>query len=89
MALSDAKKVQTMINVAASQMTMIRAATNRLETIRDLFIAASANVAGTPLEGNLGTLNTALNDLLTETDSVIWTVLIANEVPSHRGRALD
>jgi len=88
MALADTKKVQTLINVAASAMEAARIAASDLEDTRDLYISASVSAAGTPLEGLVAPLNTALNSLLVETSGSIWDTLISLEVPTHRGKAL-
>ena len=89
MALSDAKKVQTIINRAADEMTIIRAALVRFQATKTLFTAADPSTVGTPLDGNTAALNTALGLLQAEADKAIWTALIAARVPSHRGTALD
>jgi hypothetical protein len=89
MAIADIKKVQTMINVAADQMEIIRSAVDTVVAIRTAFQAHNPDVTGTPLEGKVATLNAALNDLQGEADEEIWTELIAARVPSHRGVALE
>ena len=89
MALSDKKKVQTMVNVAGQQIEIIRAAVATFGTVRDAFIAENPDVAGTPLEGKKANLNTRFNTLKAESDQQIWTDLIADIVPSHRNVALD
>jgi len=86
--VADTKKVQTMINVAADQLTVIRAALDTLQAVKDRFVAADPDVTGTPLEGNVAALNSALADLQAEGDRQIWSDLIAAKVPSHRGEAL-
>lgn len=88
MAVADSKKVQTLINRAANEMAIIRAATARLEATRLLFVAANPDVTGTPLEGNVTTVGNAIAALKAEVDKAIWTGLIAARVPSHRGEAL-
>lgn len=88
MAVSDSKKVQTIINRAADEMIAIRAALVRFQATKALFVAANPSVTGTPLEGNVTALNTALTALQAEADKAIWTGLIAARVPSHRGEAL-
>lgn len=87
--VADSKKVQTMINVAADELTTIREALGRLQVIKTKFQTANPDVSGTPLEGNVTALNNALTDLQTEADRTIWTQLIAARVPSHRGKALE
>lgn len=88
MAVSDSKKVQTLINRAADEMIIIRAAVARLEATRLLFVAENPNVTGTPLEGNVTTVGNAIAALKAEADKAVWTGLIAARVPSHRGEAL-
>ena len=89
MALADTKQVQTMINIAAEQIVIMRAAASTLQDVKDAFLAASPDVTGTVLAGCTASLNSNLNDLQTEIDQNIWTELIAAHVPSHRNEALD
>lgn len=88
MALSDAKKVQTLINRAADELILMRAAMARLQATRALFVTANPSVTGTPLEGNVTALGNAITALQAELDKAIWTGLINARVPSHRGEAL-
>ncbi len=78
-----------MINAAADQITIVRAAVAELGRIRALFAAANPSTAGTPLDGNTAALNSAFTALKAESDKPVWTALIAAKVPSHRGRALE
>lgn len=89
MALADTKKVQTMINVLAEAAEDVRAAIERMKAVRTKFQAHNPDVTGTPLEGNVAAVNTALNALDTQTSKAIWTQIIAAKVTSHRNRALD
>jgi hypothetical protein len=88
MALSDAKKVQTLINRVADEMIAVRAAVARIQATKALYQTASPSVVGTPLDGNVTALNNALTALQTEVDKAVWTGLIAARVPSHEGKAL-
>ncbi len=89
MATADTKKVQTMVNVAGQQMEIIRSAVTTMESMKTAFQAHDPDVTGTPLEGNVSALNSALTALRTEVDSAVWTGLIAAIVRSHRNKALD
>ena len=89
MAIADSKKVQSMINICAEQMLIIRAAMETMVTVRTAFQTHDPDVTGTPLEGKVATVNAALTSLNAETDAVVWTQLIAAYRPSHRGKALE
>jgi hypothetical protein len=89
MPVADTKRCQTMINICAEQMQIIRAAMATIQGVRDTFTALNPNTTGTPLAGNLATINNAINALSAETDKAIWTQLIAAHVPSHQNRALE
>lgn len=89
MAVADTKKCQTMINIVAQQMVIIRAAVDAIETVRDTFTTINPDTTGTVLDGNLTAINSAITDLKAETDKALWTGLIAAEVPSHRNAALE
>lgn len=77
-----------MVNVAAEQLVIMRAAASTLGNVRTAFISASPDVSGTILEGNVGMLGSAVIDLQAEVNQAIWTQLIAAHVPSHRNLAL-
>lgn len=87
--VADAKKVQTMINVLAESATEARAAVARMKAVRAKFNAHNLSVVGTPLEGNVNSVNSALNALDAETSKAIWTQMIAASILSHRNKALD
>lgn len=91
--VADTKKCQTMINVMADQAQAARSALSTMKTVRDLFNAHNPDVTGTPLEGNLSYINTAINDLDTALNSgankTVWDEMIAAYVPSHRSKALE
>ena len=89
MAIPDSKKVQTMINITAQQMIIIRAAVAKMDAVKAAFTTHNPDVTGTPLAGQVGTVNTALTALRAESDKVVWTNLIAAIVPSHRNKGLD
>ena len=89
MAIADSKKVQTMINVAAQQMVIIRAAVTTIEAVKTTFQTVNPDVTGTPLDGNVAALNAALVSLRSEVDGAVWSGLIAVIEPSHRNKALD
>lgn len=85
---SDTKKVQTIINVCGEQMQIIRDALAVMQAMKTLFQSANPSVTGTPLQGNVAALGTALTDLQAEADKAIWTGLINAVVRSHRNQAL-
>jgi len=92
MPLADSKKVQSMVNIAAEQGEIIRAAIQKLKDTKAVFVAVNPDVTGTPLEGQVGNLNNVINDLdtlINVTDKAIWDGLIAAKVPSHEGKALE
>lgn len=49
MPVSDVKKCQTLINVTAQQVQVLKAISNRLNALRDAFVAQSVDPTGTPL----------------------------------------
>ena len=89
MALSDKKKVQTMVNVAGQQMEIIRNAVAVIDTVKTAFQAINPDVTGTPLDGNVSALNTAFTLLKAESDKTLWTGLMGAIVESHRNKALE
>ena len=86
---TDPKKVATMIGICANQIEIIRPAMLRIEEVKAAFLLADPDVTGTPLEGNVATVNQAIEALKAEVDKAIWTQLIAARVPSHRNEALE
>ncbi len=89
MALSDNKKVQTMVNVLGGAAEDVRAAVAKMKAVRVKFQTHNPSVAGTPLEGNIAAVNVALNALDAEAVKALWTQLIAAKVPGHSNKALD
>lgn len=89
MALSDVKKVQTMINIAGQQAQIVRDAVTKIAQVRAVFNTINPDVTGTPLEGNLVALGNAFTALETAANSAVWTGMINAMVPSHRNAALD
>lgn len=85
----DSKKVQTMINIMANAAQSCRDARDKMLAVRTKFQAINPDITGTPLEGNVAALNSALNALDAELNKAIWTGLIGAKVPSHEGKALD
>lgn len=92
MPISDTKKVQTIINVTAEQIQIIRSAIDTMKATRTLFSTASPNIQGTCLSGSLVSLNGALNSLDTIVNSGsngnVWDGLVNCYVSTHRKEAL-
>lgn len=92
MPLANTKQVQTIINVTAEQIIIVRAAIQTMKDTRTLFVAASVDTTGTPLSGSVASLNSALNTLDSAVNSgsisATWDALIGNYVPTHRKEAL-
>lgn len=92
MAISDKKKVQTMINKTAQDIVIIRAAIERMKAVRTIFQSINPSVTGTPIQGQVSAINTALNALDTTVNSgstaATWDLLIAAHIDSHTGEAL-
>lgn len=88
MPIADKKKVQTLINAIANNIETMRDAMQNIKDVRSLYTTANPDVTGTPLEGNLTTINNAINSLDTELQSVVWNGMINAKVPSHRGETL-
>ncbi len=87
--IADTKKVQTMINVLADQMTIIRSAVATMVAVKTAYITINPDPTGTPLQGNVAAVNTALTALKSETDKALWTTLIKAKVPSHTNNAIQ
>jgi len=91
--IADTKKCQTMINITAQQILIIRAAVDVMKQIRAIFLTINPDTTGTPLEGNVQLVNAALNDLDTTVnegvDGAVWDAMIAAIVPTHRNKALE
>ena len=64
-----------------------------MKQIRAIFLAINPDTTGTPLEGNVQIVNTALNALDTTinegVNGVVWDAMIAAIVPTHRNHALE
>ena len=89
MAVADTKKVQTMVNVAAEQLEIIRSALDALQAVKTAYQTENPSVAGTVLAGgNAALMNTALGTLQTAADDAIWDTLIESKVPTHKNKAL-
>ena len=92
MALSDKKKVQTMVNIAAEQIVIIRAAIDSLKDTRTLFLSSCPSLSGTCISGSLASINSALNILDTVVNSgstgTTWNNIEGCHVPSHNNQAL-
>jgi len=87
--VADTKRVQTMVNIVGQQMLLIRAAMARIEAVKAAFTTANPDVTGTPLDGNVATVNSAIVALKAEVDGAVWTQMIAAIVPTHRNTALE
>ncbi len=89
MALSDKKKVQTMVNIVGQAVQEMRDGMTTILAIRVKFNEINPDVTGTPLDGNLAAVNAAINSLDAELGGPVWDGMIAAIVPSHRNKALD
>lgn len=89
MAVADTKKCQTLINAAAAEALIIRAAVARLKLVRTAYQTANPSTVGTVLDGNTAALNASLNAIDTEIAKAVWDTLIGGVVQSHRGEALN
>jgi len=89
MAVGPTKKVQTMINQMAREIEICRAAHARMVIVRDFYTTVNPDPTGTALEGNVAAVNTAINSLGTEIDTVLWDGMISAKSPSHRSMAME
>lgn len=90
MAISDKKKVQTMVNRVGIAAQQARDAVSVMKATRTLFNAVNPDRAGTVLAGAAAaTLSSAIDALDTELAKAVWTSAINAVVPSHEGKALD
>ena len=87
--VADTKKCQTLINKIAIEAGIMREAMARLVAVRDQFLTHNPDTTGTALDGNLATINAAMNTLQPQVDLEIWTTIIAAYVPTHRCMALE
>jgi hypothetical protein len=87
--VADSKKVQSLINLIATEAEALKASSIRLEALKAKFVAQNPDVTDTPLQGNVGAVNTWLADLKAVADSPVADGMIAARVKSHRGTALD
>ncbi len=91
--IADTKKCQTLINVAAQQIAIVRAAIETIKTVRTTFQTVDPDTTGTALEGNLAAINTAISQLddvaNAGANGAVWDGMIAAAVPSHRSAALE
>ena len=88
MAISENKKCQTLINIAAEQVEVIKAAADRLEAVRALYVAQGVSATGTPLQGHVETVSGWIDSVRSVADAAVPNGLIAARVPSHRNKAL-
>lgn len=89
MNVPDSKKVQSAINAVGKNVQNMRAEMADIDAVIAKFTAANPSVAGTPLAGNVSTLNTALTNLRNVLNSAVFTGLIAAISTTHQGKALD
>ena len=84
MAISDTKKVQTLINEAARAIEAARL----ISVVRAKYNAATPSITGTPLQGNGAAINTWLDSIEAILADPMADLFVASKVDSHRGEAL-
>lgn len=93
MAISDKKKVQTMINITAEQIIIVRTAITAMQEVRTTFQNVNPSTTGTPISGSVAAINTALNALDATVNggstASAWNLLINSHIDSHTGEALN
>lgn len=90
MAVSDSKKVQTMINVVAAAKQACDAQLAIMLAVRTAFQTINPSVTGTPLAGgNAAKVNSLVTQLETLLAHADWLIVTNNIVPTHEGKALD
>ena len=62
--MHDSKKVQSMINHVGWAIQNMRTEMIKIQTIKTKFTTANPDITGTPLDGKVTALNTAINDLM-------------------------
>ena len=87
--LSDTKKCQTLINVAAEAAQAIQVASAKLQACRAAYVAVNPNPAGTPLAGNVQAVSTWIDGVAAVANAAVADAMIAAYVPTHRGAALE
>ena len=83
------KQVQSLVNRAALDAQEIKAIAARLTALRTKYQTAAPSVTGTPLQGNIVTLNAWIDSVQSVAAAAVAQVMIDAYVPSHKGEALD
>lgn len=86
--VSDSKKIQSLINLVGRSILVCRLERDNILAARSLYQLANPVITGTVLDGNIASINTAINSLDTIVDDVAFNLLVNNIIESHRGKAL-
>lgn len=89
MPISDKKKCQTLINLAAEAAEHVQVVAARLKTVRSAYQAQAVDPTGTPLDGHLAAVSTWIDNIDSVANSGVVTEMIAAKVPTHRNKALE
>jgi hypothetical protein len=88
MPIADRKKCQTLINVGAESVLVIREAVTRLKACRTAFQTHNPSTTGTALDGNITAINSWITDVENVGDAAVAQALVDAQVPSHTNKAL-
>jgi hypothetical protein len=88
MPLADTKKCQTLINIVAEQVKLLKVASTILLICRQAYQDQNVNPTGTPLDGHILEISNWVDDVELVANNMIANGFINNIVPSHRNKAL-
>lgn len=88
MALSDKKKCQTLINIVAKQVVLLKQASDKLQRCQAAYQAQNVDPTGTPLEGNIQAIAAWISNVEYVADNAVANGCLADVVPTHRNEAL-
>lgn len=88
MARSDKKKCQTLINIVAEQVTLLKQASDKLQRCQAAYQDQNVDPTGTPLEGNVQAIAAWISEVESVANNAVANGFLANVVPTHRNEAL-
>ena len=86
--LADNKKCQTLINIAAEQVELLKIISDKLQRCRQLYEDQNVDSTGTVLEGNISAISDWIDDVNSVANNAIAEGLISHKVSTHRNKAL-
>jgi len=89
MAVSDTKKVQTLINICALRVQQLKDIADELKALRTAYTAQGVDATGTPLDTHVVQVSAWIDAVEAVGDNAVANAFIANYVPTHRNAALE